>query len=502
MLRVAPRTELLAAIRRAAGLADAADLPQQALYLEDYLQHPDAGASSLLIEPDYVDRHFIEEFAAYYATKFHAPLSKCTRIHVFACPLSDPVLEGWVEEASQNSDTRVELERRLSEDYLGFVVVRPLPFAPIGRTVLRPYRSVDGARCYAPAATPHRVHVLGIELRVHALPFQQQDRAVGACATTAVWTALSRTLRADGNRSVTPRDVTEAATRHLVHERAMPAEAGLTEEQIDAAMRAFQYEPHHLSTSKSALFQLCLKCYLSSGIPVLLKVSEQGGESDEALPKHAVVLAGYRTEPSTRRLVYRFRETRRLQTEGLEKVYAHDDRLGPYARMVWVAHEDGKMPRLRYEPYGARFRELDAEMLVWQAIVPLYRKLRLTAEDLVRIACELVPAVTHFTGVRDDLLVDLRFSLGGAYLSEMLSSELTRARKLALVRRCRLPRYVGIIRFRAEDGWLLDVVCDTTDIYRETPRYGAVVAIAARSEVVGERLAETLAHESVHPQMC
>lgn len=384
MFRIAQRSELLDEIRRAAGISMTAELPQQARYLDGYLQHPDAGARSLLVELEYVDRHFIEEFAAYYATKFQTPTSKCTRIHVFACSLSETSLEGWIEEASRGPAARADLERRLSGDYLGFVVVRPLPFAPIGRSVLRPYRSTEHARCYAPAATPHRVHFLGLELSVHALPFQQQDRAVGACATTAVWTALSRTLRADGNRSVTPREVTEAATRHIVHQRAMPAEAGLTEDQIDAAMRAFHYEPHHLTATHRALFQICLKCYLSSGIPVLLGVSVPGGE----LPAHALVLAGYRVKLDARPLEYQISASRSFRTEALEKVYAHDDRLGPYARMIWDAHEDGKMPHLRYEPYGPHFRDFDEDMVVWSAIVPLYRKLRLTAEDLVRIACD------------------------------------------------------------------------------------------------------------------
>lgn len=499
MLRVAPRAELLAEIRSAAGLAGAAETPRQAIYLDQYLQHPDAGARSLLVEPEYVDRHFIEEFAAYYATKFHAPASKCTRIHVFACELSEGSLEGWVEEASRGLAARAELERRLSDDYLGFVVVRPLPFAPIGRSVLRPYRSMEHCRCYAPATTPHRVHVLGLELCVPALPFQQQDRAVGACATTAVWTALSRTLRADGGRSVTPRDVTEAATRYAVHQRAMPAEAGLTEEQIDAAMRAFHYESHHLTATNPELFRLCLKCYLSSGIPVLLKVSEPHGD----LSRHALVLAGYRAAAAAQPLAYRISETRYLRTEDIEKVYVHDDRLGPYARMIWFAQSDGKMPRLRYEPYGPHFLDFDEDMLVWSAIVPLYRKLRLTAEDLVRSACELIPAVSVVTRTRDNLFTDLRFSLGGLYLSEMLVGDLAPTRKLILLKSTRLPRYVGIIRFRRDDEWLLDVVCDTTDIYRETPKHGAIAAIVARERETGELLARTLAEQhAVRPQIC
>lgn len=191
-------------------------------------------------------------------------------------------------------------------------------------------------------------------------------------------------------------------------------------------------------------------------------------------------------------LEYAFTESRRLRTERMEKVYVHDDRLGPYARMLWITDEGHGNPHLRHEPYGANFRDLNDSLVVWNAIVPLYRKLRLTAEDLLRIACELIPAVTFVTGSGDELFTDLRFALGGSYLSEILVGGLPARRKLALLQNCRLPRYVGLIRFRHRQRWLLDVLCDTTDIYRETPKYGAILAIVAPDEDVRDRLSKTL----------
>ena len=69
------------------------------------------------------------------------------------------------------------------------------------------------ARAYIPSEGGHPVHLMGLELEARGLPFQQQEQAVGACATTAIWSALSRVARADGNRAPTPFSVTQAPVR-------------------------------------------------------------------------------------------------------------------------------------------------------------------------------------------------------------------------------------------------------------------------------------------------
>ncbi|WAS91906.1 hypothetical protein [Nannocystis punicea] len=277
-------------IARAAGFRGDA-VPAQVRYLESYLTNSEVGARGLLIEEDYVDRHFLHEFVAYYATMLEPPPGHCTRLHVFIQEIGEDTLDHWIESLSTK---REELQLRIAEMYLGFIVVRPLPFAPIGRTLLRPYPHNGLGRCYEPANTGHRVHFLGLDLAIKALPFQQQDQAVGACATTALWVALSRVMKADGHRAVTPKDVTDAATRHVVNGRAIPAVAGLSDEQVDSAVRAFGYEPYRFSAEARdnwSLFQLALKCYVTSGIPVLLRVHAAG-----ALGCHALVVAGIRED--------------------------------------------------------------------------------------------------------------------------------------------------------------------------------------------------------------
>ena len=50
-------------------------------YLHEYLSEIDA--TTILLEPHYVDRHYLDEFAHYYSRSFHAPPAYCSRLHFF-----------------------------------------------------------------------------------------------------------------------------------------------------------------------------------------------------------------------------------------------------------------------------------------------------------------------------------------------------------------------------------------------------------------------------------
>lgn len=477
--RCAGIASLRAEIALAAGVRGE-EMPTQIRYLESYLTNEEIGARSLLVEEDYVDRHFLHEFVAYYATMLRRPPGQCTRIHVFTEEIGEDKLMNWI---GCIGSEREALQSRIASMYLGYIVVRPLPFAPIGRTLLRPYPDDRQGRCYEPASTMHHVHFLGLDLSIKSLPFQQQDQAVGACATTALWVSLSRVMKADGHRAVTPKDVTEAATRHVVNGRAMPAVAGLSDEQVDSAVRAFGYEPYRFSTEARdnwSLFQLALKCYVTSGIPVLLRV-----RADRASGYHALVVAGIREVAGFDRQEP-VKGVTGMGYRPIDRLYVHDDRLGPYARMVLVKGEDGEIPSLKLEPRREGYEELETPLDIEGGCVPLYTKLRLTAEDLVLVLADLVPLISRLFRVQ--LAVDLKFQLGGDYLAELATLMEDRVRLKAALLCARLSRYVGRVRLRDPVGrWRLDIVCDTTDIYRAMPLgHMLLMIVCADDERAGE----------------
>jgi hypothetical protein len=285
-LSCVPFDQLERCIREASRSSDttAARVCDQVRYLSSYLSHMEASAKTIVVESPYVDRHWLEEYAGYYATLLVPPSPHATRLHFF-----DQV---WTIDDFK-AQLALAVRRRSSEDignhYLGFAVIRPIPTAPIGRTVLKPYARI-AARCFEPAELSHRVHVAGLTISFNGLPFQQQDRGVAACATTAIWSALTKVIRSDGGRAPTPFAVTVAATDHRHSARTFPALAGLDLEQMTAAIHRFGYQPHvfqHVDDDWDD-FLLALKVYLRSGLPVVVRARVQDGDL------HALTLVGFR----------------------------------------------------------------------------------------------------------------------------------------------------------------------------------------------------------------
>jgi hypothetical protein len=340
-----------------------------------------------VIETPYIDRHYLEEYSAYYYSSLRNGGSTTTRIHLFTDEFDRATLRDWIRQAA--ADHR-RIQDQLDQAYLGFITVRPIPSAAIGRTILRPYVGKP-ARSYIPSEGGHPVHLMGLELTARGLPFQQQEQAVGACATTAIWSAMSRVARADGGRAPTPYAVTQAATRHYLRDRALPAVSGLELAQLTAAVRELGYAPYVLKPSNAyAIFALSLKCYLQSGIPAVLVLEDRAGGY------HAVTASGYRLgddeEPAVDIGLTLPDSHSELRSKGMSRLYIHDDRFGPYVRtqLVPPAEPHGDTVLARVGPSMGDPAD-GAGGKVCYALFPLYPKLRLTACELIRARVRHAP---------------------------------------------------------------------------------------------------------------
>lgn len=473
-------TTLRDTIKKYCALGDAG-LPEQAQYLCAFLSNDELETKALIIEHPYTDRHYSEEYRSYYSTIFRPPPPKTTRIHFFQKEYNQALFESLITRAATDAIGYKEITDELNNAYLGFMVLRPLPSAPIGRTILRPFGKVAERWYIQPA---HRAHLAGIELRVRGVPFQQQEVAVGVCATTAIWVALAAAARSAGHRSPTPNQITEAATRHILTNRAMPADGGLDLTQVLESIRANGYEPYLMKPENVFdLFTAALKCYLLSNIPVVLLLNTRPYY-------HAVTLVGYRAAGESSGKVIHIKTTDfTLKSVAVSKFYVHEDRLGPYARMKWLSpseqEESGSpsadLPAIQHEPYyGDHYQYPNNPMGVYAAIVPLNPKLRLSAAELISIAGELRAMMRMLLGeeAEFELYIETKFSMSGDYIKEILKIGMkspTRAQKVAF--RLNFPRYVGVIRFFFKGQAVCDIVCDTSDIQRPQPRYAAILSV-------------------------
>lgn len=469
-LKVAAFTEpaFYEAVATAAEAKWSTDPPAQVRYLAAYLQSAEAKAKTVIVERPYVDRHYMQEYVGYYATRLHPPPARATRLHFWSSQFDEA---SWEEMLGQAARDGIEtVEAKLAEHYLGYVVVRPLETCPIGRTVLRTY---DGksSRDYGPARTIHDVHLCGFRFRLRALPFQQQDQGLGACTTTAIWCALSRVMRADGGRAVTPLDVARAAEAGT----GVVGAEGMKLEEMSAVVRRFGYEPHVVQPSDEAVFTLALKACIRGGIPVVLRLIVEN-------EVHAVTVAGMRTSDADEQVapVVLASGGLRVLSRGLSRLYVHDDRLGPYARFL-PATKDGAL-ELTFAPQQGGFSSYEKPVWVETALVPLYPKIRMSAVALVAAAGEFLPFVRELAGEKDreDLYFEPAFALGGDYLRELGRSLSDAHRLVALRKTALLSRYIGVLRFVIEDRWFMDLIVDTTDVRRDRVSLLAAIAADAR----------------------
>lgn len=470
---ITPFSNLITVVRDCCGGGEAWVPPRQVEYLRSYLT-PKVGEErrdrTLLVERPYVDRHYLEEFTTYYATSLRPPSPHASRIHIFALEFDEQAWQTLLKRAA-GGDLE-DVQRELNETYLGFITIRPLQNTPVGRTLLRTYGSTNGRR-YEPVIRGCSARIMGIELKFDALPFVQQDQGVGACASVALWASLAKVTRASGMRAPTPFSVTQAATKNWVTDRVVPAAGGLELGQLANAVREFGFAPYTIKVNDNPqMFLWALKVYLNSGVPAILLV-RKGGEM------HAIAVAGYR-EGTT--LVEMGEHPRVHRYNRLRRIYAHDDRIGPYGKMDLREETEDDWKRIevhRPQVDDSGDSELLQDSYIEYALYPLYPKLRLTAPELATVAAGLSPFFKLLVGVEfsDRITTEGSFLLNGQYLKDLYSAGVDSHRVARMVQATHLSRYVGLLRWYLDGEPLADVVCDTTDIYRESDPYGAVLAV-------------------------
>ena len=305
----------------------------QLSYIESYLAK--LGCQTVLLEGHYIDRDFMEDVSVFYARNLVAPTNHCRRLHFFNLPPTKVRAEFRRLLNQRSTIKRDEYELRCHmfsrEHYQGFCVVRPLRGSPIGRTVLAcfPSSTDDGATRQFPCARDYTAHLTGVTLTVRGLAFQQQDVGVSACATTALWSALSKVRDLEDIGNATPAQITMMASRNnLPYGRAMPSE-GLSVDQMCQAVQAIGVAPElfraFTEASRTSTIVSLVRGYIHAATvseisPVL--ILQRRGES------HAVTVVGMRSRNATGSMAARTHDA----ADDVEALYVHDDRVGPAVR--------------------------------------------------------------------------------------------------------------------------------------------------------------------------
>jgi hypothetical protein len=381
------------------------------------------GATLAVVEYRYVDADYRDEHAHFYTTTFRRYPSVAHRLHLFT---------------KGEADATVVSAALAKMPYHGYLVLRPVPGAPVGRCMIAPPNELLP---HLPTLVRDTVNVFGAERSVNAVPFMAQDAQLSICAHTAVWVTAYQHHLATGHPRTLPGDIAKSVPEAAGLGRLTPAR-GLSVHQIAEAYRsiglpALVYRLTELAGEVDIDALLCR--YLNSGLPVTVT----GG-------KHTFVLSGYRARHSN-------------PGEPTVSYIRQDDEVGPYQLV-----EDR-----RQDPWGE-----------WDfAIVPLPSKVYVSGEDAEQVGAERIAhqALTspHERGRRFFELLEKRVTFRSSVISSNDFKVTLSARGMPenvawLYQRIPMSRFVWVVEAvdRDEDAAgrrcvLAEAVIDATDHLRD-----------------------------------
>ncbi len=422
------------------------------IYFENYFQK--LQAKTILTENEYIDKDYLEDFSCYYVKSFKPYSRICTRLHFFTSDFNKSEFKGILTGKSHRHD-----HNSLRSSYLGFIVLKPLPKTFIGRTCLQTYPNEN--KRYFPFIRSYDINLFGINLSVNSIAYQEQDSVVAACASSAIWSAFQATGMLFQHSIPSPVEITKNATKYFPYANRHFPNKGLTAEQMAHAIRNVELEPFLINAKESDIIRSTIYAYQKAKIPLVLGMNliETNGR-DIFLGKHAVTITGYSLGCSLGKFN---NEEFFLTSSKIEKIYAHDDQVGPFARMEFNSSNNrlstswtdnyGKIGNVKGEP----------EIL----IIPLYRKIRIPFDVILLIIYNLDNIIkiidSNISIGVSNIEWDIYLSNNNDFKSEIFTSTIIdEAQKLEILE-SNFPRYI----WRAIAIWgkeKIELIFDSTDI--------------------------------------
>lgn len=444
-------------------------------YMHSYLSYNSAGfkASMMLIEPNYISEAYTGDFLSHYSRKFKIYPKFTTRIHFFDCVASEEEIFGYLANLEKTKEAT-----KFWNGYIGYTVVKPITSSCFGATLFKAYDSKSVPLRSYNVTIDEVVHLLGRTLPLKGLGFQQQDMAVGACATNALWCAFHKTSRMFGTDLPSPHNITKSSSPEVSFIDVFDNDdLGLTAGHISQAIRSLGMRLKRIHSDVDLVgidhHTLCkfIYGYCKTGIPVLLGY-QQG---DEILEDdfHLVTICGYRLDNNAPKSNPKngFME----YSERICRLYAHDDLIGPYSKITF----DRKDPAKFLSKNQSNGLNLPSKIDVLAThyiggkpeyggcvpnllVVPLHETITV---DLDEVRKSILNFHSFFVGMRDGFMsdpeweiylqsgVDYKDSFRGTPQSETVAKILSSS----------YPFYVWVGRLTLKGIHVLDIIYDATD---------------------------------------
>ncbi|MGZ4161897.1 MAG: hypothetical protein ACXVNF_14020, partial [Neobacillus sp.] len=298
-------------------------------YLCEYLDSAEISAKTILLENEYIDRHYLEDYTEYYARCFASHPRKCSRVHFFSERFEE---QDFLEAITQN---KISFLEHIQDTYIGFFVIRPIPHTFLAKVCLKPYKRTSSNDVYRLITKKQEVSLYGYSFTIDTAAFLEQDKVVSACATSALWMLYNTSLQIPLEHLPSPSRITKSASLSSYDSTRTFPTNGLEPLQVARSLKHFGLEPS-LILKNSDDFFLTLKeiaySYISNDIPILIggDVYKPNDGNCERVGKHLICIFGYHLDKTN---TIGNSKSFRLQSHNIDRIYAHDDRYGPYLRI-------------------------------------------------------------------------------------------------------------------------------------------------------------------------
>lgn len=420
-------------------------------YFKQYLGSEGLEAKMIVVEKKYISRAYITDYSKYYATCFTDYPRHCDRVHFFNKQFTED--QFFRELLDPNSDF-------LSSGYLGCIVVKPIPDSVIGPTLLvtrNKTSSEDSLLPQYPVTQKYPVNLFGRDLEVKTLPFQEQDNAVSACTSVALWSAFHQTSQLFKTQLPSPSEISERAGNQFMSSGRIYPNDGMDISQIGQAIDSLglvsELRVSTLFHADTSYATRLIYAYLKAGIPIILltkpeKTSDRG---------HAVTIVGYATPKVQQERDITPVPEITLIADHIKDFFVHDDQVGPFAPIKF--HDGTSLARSRFNNEGNLYVE---QAWIHAIIIPVYPKIRIKFEDVFLTVQGIDDLLFKLNYFQYELEWDIYLTESNQFKSEILKSasdQELKKRKLFTG----YPKYVWIARAQVKGNFIFDLIFDSTD---------------------------------------
>lgn len=332
---------------------------------------------TIVTEYYYVDRVYRDSYYTHYSGKHFEYSRYCKRIFIF---------EGNVISHfdCEISDISTETLEKL---FIGCVVLRPLEFGKIGKTLLNPVYFDNLKNTYIRYAE-YDVTMFGKRLKIKAFPYSMQDEEITSCAEITIINLLDYFSKKYAEyKYLLPSDIVAIALRNS-YERKLPTK-GLDYQLISKVFMEAGFYPILYNATRmtdSSKFKRILHYYIESGIPIAV------GVDVNADLRHSIICIGHSKIDKSRigtkqySIQDEYDKNHRLwiidSADAVVQYIVMDDNVKPYSKYEWI---EGIVDK--FGPYTPE-----------NILVPLYKRMFLEASDAYDICTSVL--VDHDFGIQ------------------------------------------------------------------------------------------------------